>query len=96
MQKTARRASASSEALTAMDSSIGSSGGITLVMIIVQFSSSLKRSRSGFCAAPCKACYDCHSVSCCTIQHRLEAAAVKVKRAPESWGRHTWTGSARS
>lgn len=35
-----------------MDSSMGSSGGITLVMIIVQFSSSLKRSLSGFCTAP--------------------------------------------
>ena len=34
-----------------MDSSIGSSGGMTLVMIMVQFSSSLKRSLSGFCMA---------------------------------------------
>ena len=49
MQKTPLRESASSEAFTAMDSSMGSSGGITLVMIIVQFSSSLKRSLSGFC-----------------------------------------------
>ena len=48
MQNTALRESASREALTAMDSSIGSSGGMTLVMIIVQFSSSLKRSLSGF------------------------------------------------
>ena len=51
MQKTALRARFSSEALTAMESSMGSSGGMTLVMIMVQFSSSLKRSRSGFCAA---------------------------------------------
>ena len=52
MQKTALRARFSSEALTAMESSMGSSGGMTLVMIIVQFSSSLKRSRSGFCTSP--------------------------------------------
>lgn len=51
MQNTALRESASREALTAMDSSIGSSGGMTLVMIMVQFSSSLKRSLSGFCMA---------------------------------------------
>jgi hypothetical protein len=49
VQKTAFLARASREAFTAMDSSMGSSGGMTLVMIIVQFSSSLKRSRSGFC-----------------------------------------------
>ena len=51
VQKTALRARFSSEALTAMDSSMGSSGGMTLVTIIVQLSSSLKRSLSGFCAA---------------------------------------------
>lgn len=36
VQKTALRDRASSEALTAMDSSIGSSGGTTAVIIMVQ------------------------------------------------------------
>lgn len=51
VQNTALRESASREALTAMDNSMGSSGGITLVMIMVQFRNSLKRSLSGFCKA---------------------------------------------
>ena len=51
VQKTALRARFSSDALTAMESSMGSSGGMTLVMIMVQLSSSLKRSLSGFCTA---------------------------------------------
>ncbi len=49
VQNTERRASAMRLLLTAMDSSMGSSGGITLVIIITQFSSSLKRSRVGSC-----------------------------------------------
>lgn len=36
--------------LTAMESSMGSSGGMTLVIIIVQFRKSLKRFLSGSCA----------------------------------------------
>lgn len=40
---------ASREELTAMVSSIGSSGGMTDVTIIVQFRNSLKRLRSGSC-----------------------------------------------
>jgi hypothetical protein len=47
VQKTRLRASASSDALTAMDSSMGSSGGMTDVMIMEQLRKSLKRSRSG-------------------------------------------------
>jgi len=51
VQKTALRASATRLAFTAIVSSMGSSGGMTLVTIIVQFSSSLKRLRAGSCAA---------------------------------------------
>ena len=40
---------ASREELTAMVSSIGSSGGMTDVTIMVQFKNSLKRLRSGSC-----------------------------------------------
>ena len=49
VQKTALRASASREALTAMLSSMGSSGGMTEVRIMVQLRNSLKRSLSGSC-----------------------------------------------
>lgn len=49
VQYTLFLASATRDALTAMDSSMGNSGGMTLVMIITQFSTSLKRSRSGSC-----------------------------------------------
>ena len=49
VQKTALRASASREALTAMLSSMGSSGGITEVRIMVQLRNSLKRSLLGSC-----------------------------------------------
>ena len=49
VQKTLFLVSASSEALTAMDSSMGSSGGMTEVMIMMQFRMSLKRSRLGSC-----------------------------------------------
>jgi hypothetical protein len=41
------RASATSEALTAMESSMGSSGGMTLVTIMMQLRMSLKRLRVG-------------------------------------------------
>mmetsp|Transcript_37477 Transcript_37477/g.94597 ORF Transcript_37477/g.94597 Transcript_37477/m.94597 type:complete len:267 (-) Transcript_37477:946-1746(-) len=47
VQNTFLRASATSDAFTAMDSSMGSSGGMTDVMIITQLRMSLKRSRSG-------------------------------------------------
>jgi hypothetical protein len=47
VQHTLRRASATSEALTAMVSSMGNSGGTTEVRIMTQLSSSLKRSRVG-------------------------------------------------
>ena len=49
VQNTRRLTSATSDALTAIVSSIGSSGGMTLVMIMTQLSSSLKRSRLGSC-----------------------------------------------
>lgn len=49
VQNTRLRASASSEALMAMDSSMGSSGGMTLVMIMLQFRNSLKRLRPSSC-----------------------------------------------
>lgn len=49
VQKTRLRASASRDAFTAIDSSMGSSGGMTEVMIMVQFKNSLKRSLSGSC-----------------------------------------------
>lgn len=55
VQKTRLRANASSEAFTAIDSSMGSSGGMTEVMIMVQFKKSLKRSLSG----SCKKCMQC-------------------------------------
>ena len=47
MQKTAFLARATRLAFTAMVNSMGSSGGMTLVIIITQFSNSLKRSRLG-------------------------------------------------
>lgn len=49
VQKTSFLDKASREALTAMVSSIGSSGGMTDVTIMVQFRNSLKRLRSGSC-----------------------------------------------
>lgn len=55
VQKTSFFARASKEELTAMVSSIGSSGGMTEVTIIVQFRKSLKRLRSGSCRAQCAA-----------------------------------------
>lgn len=51
VQKTNFLDRASKEELTAMVSSIGSSGGMTEVTIIVQFRKSLKRLRSGSCRA---------------------------------------------
>lgn len=53
VQKTNFLDSASKEALTAMVSSMGSSGGMTEVTIMVQFRNSLKRLRSGSCTAKC-------------------------------------------
>lgn len=50
MQKTSLRERASREELTAMVSSMGSSGGMTEVTIMVQFRNSLKRLRSGSCS----------------------------------------------
>ena len=47
VQKTERRARLTSDVLTAMVSSIGSSGGMTDVTIMTQLSRSLKRSREG-------------------------------------------------
>ena len=49
VQKTLFLAREMSEVLTAMESSMGSSGGMTLVMIITQLRMSLKRSRVGSC-----------------------------------------------
>ena len=49
VQTTNLRMRASREALTAMDSSMGSSGGTTAVMIMVQCRYSLNRSLSGSC-----------------------------------------------
>ena len=54
VQKTALRARLSRLVLTAMESSMGSSGGMTLVMIMVQLSTSLKRLRSGSYICPHK------------------------------------------
>lgn len=51
VQKTALRARLRRLVLTAIESSMGSSGGMTLVIIIVQFKNSLKRLRSGSCTA---------------------------------------------
>lgn len=51
VQKTSFFDRASKEELTAMVSSIGNSGGMTEVTIIVQFRKSLKRLRSGSCRA---------------------------------------------
>ena len=50
VQKTNFLARLSRLVLTAMESSMGSSGGMTLVIIIVQFRKSLKRFLSGSCA----------------------------------------------
>ena len=50
VQKTRLRARASRLALMAMDSSMGSSGGMTDVMIMLQCRNSLKRLRSVSCA----------------------------------------------
>ena len=47
------RWSASSELLTASESSIGNSGGTTEVRIIVQCSSSRQRERVGSCSPSC-------------------------------------------
>lgn len=49
VQNTSFLDNASREELTAMVSSMGSSGGMTDVTIIVQFRNSLKRFRSGSC-----------------------------------------------
>ena len=51
VQKTSFFDRANKEELTAMVNSIGSSGGMTEVTIIVQFRKSLKRLRSGSCRA---------------------------------------------
>lgn len=50
VQKTRDLTSAASELVTASESSMGSSGGTTDVMIMMQWRSSLKRLRSSSCS----------------------------------------------